>query len=65
VVCDEPTFGQDALTWAALAELLADLRDAGCGLAMVTHDEALVDAVADTRLHLGVPVSPAQRRAAP
>jgi energy-coupling factor transport system ATP-binding protein len=52
VVCDEPTFGQDALTWAALAELLADLRDDGCALALVTHDEALVDAVADTHLHL-------------
>ena len=33
VVADEPTFGQDARTWAELVELLADLRDAGCGLA--------------------------------
>ena len=39
VVADEPTFGQDALTWAALVALLADLRDAGCGLVLVTHDD--------------------------
>ena len=43
VVADEPTFGQDSRTWAELVELLADLRDAGCGLLLVTHDEALVD----------------------
>ncbi|MGH8894501.1 MAG: ABC transporter ATP-binding protein [Actinomycetes bacterium] len=50
VICDEPTFGQDAVTWATLAELLADLRDDGCALALVTHDEALVAALADVRL---------------
>jgi energy-coupling factor transporter ATP-binding protein EcfA2 len=47
VVADEPTFGQDSRTWAELVGLLADLRDAGCGLLLVTHDEALVDAIAD------------------
>ena len=52
VVADEPTFGQDALTWASLAELLADLRDEGTALVFATHDEALVEAVADRRLHL-------------
>ena len=31
VVADEPTFGQDARTWAELVALLADLRDAGHG----------------------------------
>jgi len=53
VVTDEPTYGQDALTWGALAELLADLRDAGCALLTVTHDEQLVGAIADRRLALG------------
>ena len=47
MVADEPTFGQDSRTWAELVELLADLRDAGCGLLLVTHDEALVEVVAD------------------
>jgi energy-coupling factor transporter ATP-binding protein EcfA2 len=52
VVTDEPTYGQDALTWVALAELLADLRDGGCALLTVTHDEDLVDAIADRRVSL-------------
>jgi energy-coupling factor transport system ATP-binding protein len=50
VVADEPTFGQDARTWAALAALLADLRDEGRALALVTHDRALVDSLADAEL---------------
>ena len=52
VVADEPTFGQDAQTWRSLAELLADLRDEGAALVLVTHDEALVTALADVRLSL-------------
>lgn len=55
VVADEPTFGQDARTWAELVELLADLRDAGTGLVVVTHDVALVAALADRRLALRTP----------
>jgi energy-coupling factor transport system ATP-binding protein len=47
VVADEPTFGQDAQTWAELVGLLADLRDSGTALLLVTHDAALVEAVAD------------------
>jgi energy-coupling factor transport system ATP-binding protein len=50
LVTDEPTFGQDSRTWAELALLLADLRDEGRAVVMVTHDEALVDAVADVEL---------------
>jgi energy-coupling factor transporter ATP-binding protein EcfA2 len=50
VVTDEPTFGQDARTWAELVGLLADLRDDGCAVVTVTHDEALVEAIADRTL---------------
>jgi energy-coupling factor transport system ATP-binding protein len=46
-VADEPTYGQDSRTWAELVALLAELRDAGCGLLLVTHDEELVAALAD------------------
>ena len=49
---DEPTFGQDARTWAELVRLLADLRDDGRAVVMVTHDEALVTALADTEIAL-------------
>lgn len=55
LVLDEPTYGQDARTWRELAGLIAAVRDAGTGVAFVTHDLALVDALADdvTRLGLG------------
>ncbi len=52
LVLDEPTFGQDRRTWAELVSLIADLRDEGRGLVLVTHDDALVTAVADRRFTL-------------
>jgi energy-coupling factor transport system ATP-binding protein len=52
IVTDEPTFGQDARTWAELVRLLADLRDDGRAVVLVTHDDALVSAVADAELSL-------------
>lgn len=55
LVLDEPTFGQDARTWQELVALLAELRDAGTALVAVTHDEALVSALADDVLALGEP----------
>ena len=45
LVLDEPTFGQDARTWTALADLLAELLDAGAAVVAATHDEALVEAL--------------------
>lgn len=38
LVLDEPTFGQDAVTWSELVGLMAMLRDAGHALVVVTHD---------------------------
>ena len=62
LVLDEPTSGQDAVTWAELVGLLADLRDAGSAVVAVTHDLPLVDALADrvlrTEEHDGVPGDP-------
>jgi energy-coupling factor transport system ATP-binding protein len=52
LVLDEPTFGQDRRTWCELVDLIADLRDDGRGVVLVTHDDALVAAVADRRLAL-------------
>ena len=51
LVLDEPTFGQDAQTWLALAELLESARDAGSALLVVSHDEEFVRRVAD-RVHV-------------
>ncbi|WP_353810131.1 ABC transporter ATP-binding protein [Agromyces sp. SYSU T00194] len=52
LVLDEPTFGQDATTWAELVTMLGGLRDDGHALVAVTHDEQVVDALADHRLDL-------------
>lgn len=52
LVLDEPTFGQDARTWAELLALCAELRDDGCALLTVTHDETFVAALADRQLVL-------------
>ncbi|WP_375479571.1 ABC transporter ATP-binding protein [uncultured Jatrophihabitans sp.] len=50
LVLDEPTFGQDALTWTELAGMLADARDAGAALFVVSHDREFAAALADRRL---------------
>lgn len=47
LILDEPTFGQDALTWAALVRLLDELRAQGAGLVMATHDQWLLEHLAD------------------
>jgi energy-coupling factor transport system ATP-binding protein len=52
LVLDEPTFGQDALTWAELVRLLADLLQEGRTVLSVTHDLAFVAAAADTEIVL-------------
>ncbi len=52
LVLDEPTFGQDRRTWMEVVDLLAKLRDDGCGIVTVTHDPDMVDALADRMLHL-------------
>ncbi|WP_350349698.1 ATP-binding cassette domain-containing protein [Agromyces sp. G08B096] len=52
LVLDEPTFGQDAVTWRELVRLVGELRDEGTGVVAVTHDAAFVDALADERLAL-------------
>ncbi|MCH6468851.1 ABC transporter ATP-binding protein [Sinomonas terrae] len=48
LVLDEPTFGQDALTWAELVRLLAELLEQGTSLLAVTHDEDFTNALSDT-----------------
>ncbi|BEP14419.1 ABC transporter ATP-binding protein [Acidothermaceae bacterium B102] len=53
LVLDEPTFGQDALTWSELLGLLADLRDAGSAVLAVTHDLAFAEALGDRQVALG------------
>lgn len=53
LVLDEPTFGQDANTWAELATLLTELLDAGTAVVSVTHDAAFSAVLGGDRLVLG------------
>ena len=52
LVLDEPTFGQDALTWAEMVAIISGLVDDGAAVITMTHDLDLVDALADERLEL-------------
>ncbi len=50
LVLDEPTFGQDANTWAELASLLRNLLDNGTAVVSVTHDEPFTRILGGERL---------------
>lgn len=50
LVMDEPTFGQDFTTWTEMVKLIAAIRDQGSCVIMVTHDEALVNALGARRV---------------
>jgi energy-coupling factor transport system ATP-binding protein len=52
LVLDEPTFGQDPVTWAELVSLVGGLRNDGAAVAMATHDRWFVAALAAEELAL-------------
>lgn len=52
VVLDEPTFGQDARTWAELVALLDALLGEGHAVIAATHDREFIDVLADTEIEL-------------
>jgi energy-coupling factor transporter ATP-binding protein EcfA2 len=53
LVLDEPTFGQDARTWAELMAMLAALRDEGTAVVTVTHDPGVAPALHAERFEIG------------
>jgi len=53
LVLDEPTFGQDARTWAELVAMLAVLRDEGSAIVTITHDLDVARALHADRFELG------------
>ncbi len=65
LVLDEPTFGQDANTWAELASFLSELLDAGTAVVSVTHDEEFTAVLGGTRLSLAAPERQAPGRRGP
>ena len=52
LMLDEPTFGQDAVTWAELVALIAELTDEGTAVVAATHDAEFVAALADRTVSL-------------
>ncbi|KRB47410.1 ATP-binding cassette domain-containing protein [Terrabacter sp. Root181] len=57
VLADEPTVGQDRLTWAAVSGVLAAARDEGAAVVVTTHDPGVVDD-ADGVVELAAPNQP-------
>ncbi|KQN87364.1 ABC transporter ATP-binding protein [Arthrobacter sp. Leaf69] len=55
LVLDEPTFGQDASTWAELASFLSELLDDGTAVVSVTHDAEFSEVLGGTELSLRAP----------
>jgi energy-coupling factor transport system ATP-binding protein len=55
LVLDEPTFGQDPITWRGLAALTQELCDGGAAIVVATHDDRFCDAVADQDVQLIAP----------
>ncbi|HWI31237.1 MAG TPA: ATP-binding cassette domain-containing protein [Microbacterium sp.] len=53
IVLDEPTFGQDARTWAELVAIIASVRDAGAAVVAVTHDLDVLEALRAREVRIG------------
>ncbi|MEJ5919407.1 MULTISPECIES: ABC transporter ATP-binding protein [unclassified Corynebacterium] len=55
VILDEPTFGQDRLTFVELLKYLRELVDKGVTVVSVTHDPLVVAAMGDRVIDVGRP----------
>ncbi|WP_311200434.1 MULTISPECIES: ATP-binding cassette domain-containing protein [unclassified Kocuria] len=60
LILDEPTFGQDAVTWAAVVELLAEQVRQGRCVVVVTHDDDLVRALGAEEIAVGPRTRPTE-----
>lgn len=54
LVLDEPTFGQDPVTWRQMLALLREERARGTGIVLVSHDEDFLEALGARRHDFGV-----------
>ncbi|GAA1845247.1 ABC transporter ATP-binding protein [Brevibacterium marinum] len=57
LIVDEPTFGQDALTWTGLVDQFIDVLDRGSAVVAVSHDHDFLDAIGARRFELGTRTS--------
>ena len=56
LILDEPTFGQDARTWAELVDLIRELLAGGTAVISITHDEDYTAALGGN--HITLPALP-------
>jgi alpha-D-ribose 1-methylphosphonate 5-triphosphate synthase subunit PhnL len=52
LLLDEPTASLDAKTKDAVIDMILDLRQSGCSIALISHDAHTMQRLASRRLHL-------------
>ena len=58
LILDEPTFGQDARTWAELVDLIRELLAGGTAVISITHDEDYTAALGGNHITLEAIATP-------
>lgn len=63
LILDEPTFGQDARTWAELVDLIRELLAGGTAVISITHDEDYTAALGGNHITLPSLTTPGKENA--
>lgn len=63
LILDEPTFGQDARTWAELVDLIRELLAGGTAVISITHDEDYTAALGGNHITLPALSTPGKENA--
>ena len=63
LILDEPTFGQDARTWAELVDLIRELLTGGTAIISITHDEDYTAALGGNHITLEATATPGKENA--
>ena len=63
LILDEPTFGQDARTWAELVDLIRELLANGTAVISITHDEDYTAALGGNHITLPALTTPGKENA--
>ena len=63
LILDEPTFGQDARTWAELVDLIRELLANGIAVISITHDEDYTAALGGNHITLPALTTPGKENA--
>lgn len=63
LILDEPTFGQDARTWAELVDLIRELLAGGTAVISITHDEDYTAALGGNHITLKATATPGKENA--